>query len=172
MQKMGDYCLRGNEHFRSQSSSLFDGGRFVCCCQISDHSQTLCLMVADLYVATKSFCPKSRNISHTGCNTQACCINSEVFYSLVKKWRWMPWCSEERSGEESVSRYGKDENILETEARVLSVDMVTTWLGSPWTPKPESVSWYASIIRWAIYLLAQTLFLQREAAESVLKTWP
>ena len=28
---------------------------------ISDHSQTLCLMVADLYVAAKSFYPKSRN---------------------------------------------------------------------------------------------------------------
>lgn len=110
-------------NFRSQPNPLLDGGRFICCYQ--------------------SFCPKSRNISHTGCNTQACCINPEVFYSLVKKWRWMPWCSEERSGEESVSRYGKDENILETEARVLSVDMVTTWLGSPWTPKPQSVSWYS-----------------------------
>lgn len=32
----------------------------------------------------------------------------------------------ERSGEESVSRYGKDENILETEAKGLSVDVVTT----------------------------------------------
>lgn len=25
--------LKGNEHFRPQPNPLFDGGRFVCCCQ-------------------------------------------------------------------------------------------------------------------------------------------
>lgn len=136
---------------------------------ISDHSQTLCLMVADLPVAAKSFHPKSRNISRIGCSPQACCVNSEVSYSLGKKWRWVPGCSKERSVEEFVSRCGKDANILETEAGGLSVDAVTTWLGlqGPPTPRDYPNRAMTSIIRWAKSSGSNSCLAKRDRLVSV-----
>lgn len=117
---------------------------------ISDHSQTLHLMVADWYVAARSFSLKSRNTSCIGCNPQACCVNSDVISSLGKKWRWTMWCWKERSREEFVSRSGEDGNIPETKAGGVGVDVVTTWPEVPWTPSPRDYPnlVITSITRW------------------------
>lgn len=80
---------------------------------------------------------------------QACYVNSDVTYSLGKKWTWNLWCSKERSGEEFVSRCGEDGNILETEAGVGV--LMCTWLEALQTPSPRDYPnlVMTSIIRWA-----------------------
>lgn len=80
---------------------------------------------------------------------QACYVNSDVTYSLGKKWTWNLWCSKERSGEEFVSKCGEDGNILETEAGVGV--LMCTWLEALQTPSPRDYPnlVMTSIIRWA-----------------------
>lgn len=128
MEKIGHYHLRGNQHL--------------------DQSQTFWLMVTELYVVAKRFYLKSKNISGIAA-IQACYINSDVTYSLGKKWTWNLWCSKERSGEEFVSRYGEDGNILETEAGIGV--LMCTWLEAPQTPSPRDYPnlVMTSLIRWA-----------------------
>lgn len=68
---------------------------------ISDHSQTLCFTVADLYVIAKSFYPKSRSIHCIGCDPQACGINSDrtlltgqkvkINAVVLKRKEWGSW---------------------------------------------------------------------------------
>ena len=126
-------------------------------------------MVADLYVATKSFYPKSRNISHIGCNTQACCINSEVFYSLVKKWTWMLWCSEERSGEESVQVWQRWEHSRDWgQGFECGHSDYMTWVSMD-LPNPRACLGIVltSIIRWATSSGSNSFFAKRGSRVSV-----